>query len=317
MKRIVPLVLLILLVSYSVAQNEHKIHAEFPELSRFPGVRDLTMSPSGTEAYITAQSPLEEVSVILRLTKSNGEWTHKIASFSGKYRDLEPFLSPDGLTLYFASNRPMVDCTQQVGDYDIWYTTRQSIDDDWSQAVNLGSQVNSEHNEFYPSVSNNKTIYFTSDRPGAVGKDDIFYSKWHDNKYSSPQALSDSINSEGYEFNAFIAPDESYLIYTAYRRPGGQGSGDLFISFRDANNEWGQAINLGAQLNSKFMDYCPYVNTTSQTLYFTSKRSSFKPVNDFKSTEQLIETLNQTENGMSKIYSVSLSAIPALKKIID
>ena len=63
------------------------------------------------------------------------------------------------------------------------------------------------------------------------GKDDIFVSKWENGKYTEPVSLSDSINSDGYEFNAFIAPDESYIIFTAYQREDGFGSGDLYMSY--------------------------------------------------------------------------------------
>jgi hypothetical protein len=57
------------------------------------------------------------------------------------------------------------------------------------------------------------------------------------------------------------------------------------------------------------MDYCPFVD--HETLYFTSKRSKFEEVNDFQSLDSLIETLNQSENGMSKIYQMSFKTVPS------
>ena len=60
------------------------------------------------------------------------------------------------------------------------------------------------------------------------------------------------------------------------RERDGFGSGDLYISYRISDNVWTKAKNLGAEINSDKMDYCPYVDTKTNTLYFTSKRSDSK-----------------------------------------
>lgn len=116
-------------------------------------------------------------------------------------------------------------------DYDVWYVERKNTDAPWSKPINLGKPVNTGHNEFYPSVSKNNNLYFTSDSPESKGKDDIFFSPWENEKYLQPLLLSDSINTEGYEFNSFVSQDESYLIFSGYNRKDGFGSGDLYISY--------------------------------------------------------------------------------------
>ncbi|WP_299115650.1 hypothetical protein [uncultured Winogradskyella sp.] len=99
--------------------------------SQFTNVRDFTMDVDETEAYFTLQSPARELSVIMKIENKGGKWQEpKISSFSGKYTDLEPFLSPDYLKLYFVSNRPISKDSTNTKDMDIWYverTTKQRL----------------------------------------------------------------------------------------------------------------------------------------------------------------------------------------------
>jgi hypothetical protein len=287
-------------------QSSDRVEAAFECLSVFQNVRDLTISQLGDEAYVTVQSLQGEISVLVRLIKSQGEWkVEGIAQFSGKYGDLEPFFSPDDLRLYFVSNRPLDESKLEIKDYDIWMVERKNVNAPWGIATNIGSEINTNDNEFYPSVAANGNLYFTSDRETTLGKDNLFVSRWNGKGYEAPEILSDAINTDGYEFNAFVAKDESFLIFSGYNRPDGAGSGDLYISHRDANNQWQNAINLGAEINSKQMDYCPFFDSKSNTLYFTSKRSDFDEINNFHSIAEVFTELNKSANGMSKIYKVT------------
>jgi len=275
---------------------------------QFPNVRDIAISPDGDEIYFSAQSYQDEVSIITRIKKTNNTWSEpEIASFSGKYYDIEPFLSSDGLKLYFVSNRPLEEMEDKPKDFDIWYIQREKKDSEWSDPVNIGVPINSEENEFYPSIADNKNFYFTCDARGTKGRDDIFFSKWNGNSYTDPVSLNDSINSNGYEFNAFVAPDESYIIFTGYQREDGFGSGDLYISYKLSDTSWTKAKNLGADINSDKMDYCPYVDTKTNTLYFTSKRTSVNhPNKGFSTIEEFLNEMKKYDNGLSRIYKAKL-----------
>ena len=234
MKLIILTIVLIFYSSLSFAQ-ENNVEPFLSQIfSQFPNVRDIAMSSEGDEIYFSVQSYVDEVSFIAFSKKGNNKWTEpEIVNFSGKNFDIEPFLSSDGLKLYFASNRPLNNADDKTKDFDIWYVQRENKSSKWSSPINLGEPINSPANEFYPSIAKNNNFYFTCDERGTKGKDDIFFSEWKNGKYSEPFSLSDSINSDGYEFNAFVAPDESYIIFTAYQREDGFGSGDLYISYRD------------------------------------------------------------------------------------
>ena len=239
--------------------------------------------------------------------KKEGVWSKPfIAPFSGKFHDLEPFLSPDNLSLYFASDRPLNTSDVSKKDYDIWVVSRSSLSAQWSEPVNLGSPVNSEKNEFYPSVAINGSLYFTSDLDSSKGKDDIFLSSWDGSIYAEPVSLGEGINSEGYEFNAYIAPDESFIIFSGYNRQDGMGSGDLYISYHH-NKVWEKAVNMGELVNSDKMDYCPFVDIGSMTLYFTSKRSRVKVGKSYTDVTELLKEVQKYENGQSRLYKVKIN----------
>lgn len=315
MKRVAIFLLILLLAINNFAQNAAVTATPFlPELfSQFPNVRDIALSPKGDEVYFTVQSYVEGCSSIAYAKKVNGKWGEaKMAAFSGRFNDLEPFFYLNGLRLYFVSNRAFDGKSSEIKDYDIWYVERKSLMDDWSEPINLGAPVNSVGNEFYPSLSKNGNLYFTSDNLPSLskGRDDIFMSALVNGKYTSPVLLSDSINTTEYEFNAFVAADESYLIYTGYNRAGGFGSGDLYISFKNKKGEWTSSVNLSKEINSDKMDYCPFVDEKKNMLYFTSKRNTVKTVFEKQYTlAELLKEMNKYENGLSRIYAVDISSL--------
>jgi len=287
----------------------NKVEPFLPQIfSQFPNVRDIAISSDGDEIYFSVQSYADEASFIVSAKKENNVWSSpEIVSFSGKYFDIEPFLTSDGLKLYFASNRPLDGDADKTKDFDIWYVQRENKNSEWSSPINLGEPINSPANEFYPSIANNNNFYFTCDERSTKGKDDIFVSYWKEGKYLEPVSLSDSINSDGYEFNAFVAPDESYIIFTAYQREDGFGSGDLYISYKVSDSVWAKAKNLGLEINSTKMDYCPYVDTKTNTLYFTSKRSEINNSNKgYSSLQDFLNEMKKYENGLSRIYKTTL-----------
>lgn len=275
--------------------------------SQFPNVRDIAISSEGDEIYFSVQSYVDEVSFIAFAKKIHDKWMEpEIVNFSGKYFDIEPFLAHDGLKLYFASNRPLKESESEPKDFDIWYVERKDNNSDWSNPINVGTPINSNSDEFYPSIANNNNFYFTCNERSTKGKDDIFVSYWKGDKYLEPVSLSDSINTDGYEFNAFIAPDDSYIIFTAYQRKDGFGSGDLYISYKISDSTWTKAKNLGHEINSDKMDYCPFVDVNNN-LYYTSKRSSVNnPVKTLSSMRNFFNELNRYDNGLSRIYKTTL-----------
>lgn len=277
-------------------------------ISQFPNVRDIAISPKGNEIMFTAQSVMGNLSAIIVVKKEGDTWgLPEVAPFSGKYFDLEPFFSLDGLKLYFVSTRPLNTQSNTPKDFDIWYVERKNPDSQWSEPKNLGSPINTGWGEFYPSIARNGNFYFTRDHTELDRKDDLYVSKFKNGRYEEPVALPNTINSDGYEYNAFIALDESYLLFGSYNRKDGSGSGDLYISY-NTETGWSEAKNLGKLVNSDKMDYCPFVK--GSTLYFTSKRDQTEVnQNDVLSFDELEEAFWKYANGSSRLYKISTDQV--------
>lgn len=275
-----------------------------PELfNGLPNIRDFSMNKNQNEFYFTVESYLKEYSFIAYSKKVNNTWQKpKVVSFSGQYKDLEPFLSPDGLKLFFASNRKNNDSGEVKKDMEIWYVTRESLSDNWSKPISVGSIINTFANEFYPSVTEKGDLFFTAEYENSKGKEDIYVSRLVDGKYTTPVSLGSGVNSDKYEFNAFVAPDESFIIFTSYGRKDDLGRGDLYLSKKGNNNEWLPAKHL-TNLNSKKLDYCPFVDLTNNKIYYTTSKSAItNKLNEKKNFEEIINFIKNAPNGLSRVY---------------
>lgn len=269
--------------------------------------RDMAITPDGNEMYYTLEAAQNAFSTILYRYKLPGnKWSApEVAPFSGQFKDLEPAFSADGRKLFFSSNRPL--SGKQAKDFDIWVVERTK-DGTWSSPRNVGAPVNTEANEFYPSVALSGNLYFTSEYGKGVGKEDIYVCQWQDGKYMESVALDTAVNSKLWEFNAFVSPDEKFILFTSYGRKDDHGGGDLYISFRDADG-WKPAKNVSA-LNSPKLDYCPFVSFDQKTLFFTSSRHDLPSVYE-KSTKYtaLVKAYNSVLNGSENIYWIDFQAL--------
>ncbi len=295
------------LFGQSISKN--KVTEVFmPELFQdFPNVRDISISNNQQEIYFTVESFKKEFSFIAVIRFKDGKWSKaKTASFSGKDKDLEPFLSPDNLNLYFASNR-RINSNVQKKDMDIWMVERTSISSKWSTPKNMGTIINTDKDEFYPSMTNSGNLYFTAAYENSKGKEDIYMSEYIDGKYIKPVSLSESINSSTYEFNAFVSPNEDLILFSSYNRKDSFGGTDLYMSKKNKNGKWSTAQNLGVHINSEKIDYCPFIDFKSNTLYFTSEKSvQLNKFNEQMTIDKILNHMNFVPNGMSRIYKVEL-----------
>jgi hypothetical protein len=299
------------LIGYSQTEKSQVTPFLSDIVSQFPNVRDVAISATQDEVVFSAQSYMSDISALVAVKKTEIGWSKpEIVAFSGQYFDLEPYFSEDGLSLYFVSNRPLDASSTEAKDFDIWYVTRTSKNAEWSEPVNVGMPINTSMDEFYPIITRSKNIYFTLDNPELKQKDNIYISEFKNGVYTTPKSVETGVNSEGYEFNAYVSLDESVMIYTCYNKQGGFGSGDLYISHKDENGEWITSENMGELINGDKMDYCPFVDMTTKTLYFTSKRNAIAP--DFKTkstTKDLMTTFESYENGLSRLYQVDISGL--------
>jgi len=225
-------------------------------------------SPDGKEFYFSiVQSSGRETMMFMKMR--NNQWTlPKSASFVSGKNDCDPFFSHNGNRLYFISTRPKKNRPDSK-DWDIWFVDK--IESGWSEPKNIGYPVNSNLDEYYVSLSKDKTIYFATNRAGGLGSFDIYRSTLVNNKYSKPENLGPNINTKYLEHDPLIASDKSYIIFTSVNRPEGFGSGDLYISFLQKDNSWTLAKNLGKKFNGSGYDFCPMISPDGKYFFFTSR----------------------------------------------
>jgi hypothetical protein len=142
-----------------------------------------------------------------------------------------PWMTPDGLELYFSSNRP-----GGYGAADIWVARRITPNDPWEEPVNLGPVVNSPVDDCGPCLSPDGLVLFFSDwdspegpyRPGGLGRSDMWMTRRKSiaDPWEPPVNLGHDMNTNQYDSGPGISPDGSTLYFT-HGRYGALSSWDI------------------------------------------------------------------------------------------
>ena len=277
--------------------------------------RDIAMTPDGTELYFCSVVGQYTYSAII-VTRLVGErWTSpEVAPFSAdpSSKTIEPCISPDGKRFFFASNRRTAGKEPSDSDFDVWVMERTA--EGWGEPYNLGSPVNTAEGEYFPSVTNDGTLYFTRSRRD--GSNDIYRSRFINGSYTEPQKLPDRVNCGRAQYNAFIAPDESYIIVPVFGREDSRGQTDYYIVFRNSDDTWSEPVNMGETINTKANEeYSPFVSRDGKYFFFMSpgrNSDAFRPGEQMTYTK-LLELHNRPGSGNPSVYWVDAKIIENLK----
>lgn len=226
----------------------------------------ITFTPDEKTAYFARSEkffPFSRKATIYVTHLQDGNWTEPtVAPFSGKFSDIDPFVTKDGKYLYFSSIRPLNNVQRK--DLDLWVLKRTS--EGWSEPVNCGEQINSTSDELYPSLDARGNLYFGSDRAGKEDGWDIYVA----NETQSARKLGPSINTKYWEFNPEISASGDLLVFTSLNRPEGSGFGDLYFS-RLKNDEWTPASPLPSFINTKDDEFHPTLSSDGR-LFFVRRQ---------------------------------------------
>ena len=135
--------------------------------------------------------------------------------------------------------------------------------------------TSSPRNDWFPTVADNGTLYFGSGRRegnlGAEGSNDLWRSRLVDGHYAPPENLGPSVNGPSSETEAYVAADESYLIFSSSGRRDSRGADDIYISYR-RGDRWSEPRNLGDAVNSAGSEFGAKPSPDGKYLFFSSNR---------------------------------------------
>ena len=234
-------------------------------MKRLDGFR-ISMVLSGFMALIVAGGEVANADF------NFGTFTNFGPSVNSPAHDDTVSMTADSLLLFFTSSR-----SGGYGDYDILYATRATTEDEWGQAHNLGSIINTSSIENSPHVSaDGLTLYFGSDRSGGSGSNDIWFTTRAtiNDPWMEPENLGPTINSSAYDWAPSLSADGLSLYFTS-GRPGGFGSwGDIWVTTRATlKDPWGEPENLGPTINSAAFDGAQSISADGSVLIFMSDRA--------------------------------------------
>ena len=222
------------------------------------------LSPDGgTLLYVARRRP---ETILLSLRNGDGWHAPVTAPFSGRWPDQEPFISPDGRTVYFASRRPVEEGGPENPEYDLWKVERLD-DGTFGTPRRLGPEVNTDGYENYPSVTADGTLFFSRRTPDA-GTD--LFQAHPDGDGFHPATPLEGLNSWGSDADPWIDRDGRRLIFSSVRGDGA-GQGDLYVSYL-CREGWTTPWNLGPRVNTEAYEYTPVLSPDGAWLLFSRDR---------------------------------------------
>jgi ankyrin repeat protein len=234
-------------------------------INHFKPHSSIVFSPDGKEAFWSIMIPPQGKgygSGALMHSKMIGDtWTYPVPmkfEKTGIRMDV-PFFSYDGSKLYFIARAAVKD-GDISGKERIWVSERQG--DSWAEPKTLDEKVNSFPVHWQFSFDRKGNLYFAEWRK-------MYFSEFSNGEFKVPVDLHKALGKEKLEGDApFIAPDGSYLIYSA--SGPGKPTLDLVIMFKKKDGTWTDPVDMGNGINTPGHELCPIVTNDGKYLFYTS-----------------------------------------------
>ncbi len=155
-------------------------------------------------------------------------------------------------------------------EFAIDYIKKHKTADYYFQPKNVGPGINTSNLEYFPSLTiDGKTMIFNR----RIENDEDFYeSHWSNGEWNKATPVEGKLNTNLNEGAQSVSQDGQWLIFTGCNYPEGEGSCDLYISYKTKKGEWTEAENLGPVINSDLWESTPSLSPDKKDLYFSSNR---------------------------------------------
>ena len=232
----------------------------------------VAFSPDGKELYWSPDfrdSGRLGASIYV-LAQEEGRWTApRVADFSIPYADYNPVLTSDGDRLFFFSARTEKGQIDEKAS-EIWMVERRG--EGWTEARHIPIENRPGYLMTQFSLTQEGVLYFSS-QDDEEASWDIYRARFNGTSFVGTEKLGEPINTPGWETYPFVAPDESFLIFTSKDRPDGQGGMDLYISFRKQDGSWTEPRNMGREINTPGVEAFASTSPDGRYLFFASDRN--------------------------------------------
>jgi hypothetical protein len=164
----------------------------------------VSFSPDGRTLYFLRNTPDFAHWTILVSRRSGNRWgPAAVAPFSGRWNDADVTITRDGKRAFFISNRP-VEGDAPRPDTEIW--TMDWTGSGWGTPRHV-AELSSPGDEWFPTMTDDGTLFFGSERPGGKGKCDLWQARWLGDHFGTPENLGEPINTADQEIEPWISPD--------------------------------------------------------------------------------------------------------------
>jgi hypothetical protein len=211
----------------------------------------LIVSPGGKEIYLGRRGS----EMMVCRWEEDGWSAPRPSPLSEQYGAFEPHISWDGKKMFFGSG-PKIMMVERLGD-------------GWGEPVEVMPGM-------YATTSRDGSIYvtdLTSGRPyGAIARSELV-----NGEYTQPQIVEGELNLPQGSAHPCIAPDESFVVFDALitsEEEGGEQV-DLFVCFREKNGSWGEAVNLGPEINTPGGNICATLSPDGKYLFYLANRDIY------------------------------------------
>ncbi|MBP5589428.1 MAG: PD40 domain-containing protein [Bacteroidales bacterium] len=215
-------------------------------------------------------------------------------SFTDGAININPAVSADGNSIVYTERRGMINV--------IMYSKK--IRGIWQNPIDITSALNAGDDCTTCALNADGTELYLYKQDNYDGN--IYYSKLVGETWSPIQKLNRNINTKYYESHASISADGNRLYFTS-NREGGFGGLDIYVSTKDNNNDWGEAVNLGNAINTPYNEDAPFITINDSILFFSSEghtsmggydifRSSLLSGNTWKSPVNIGYPINSTDD---------------------